>query len=83
MIMANTKESNTKIRILALERLFLTGEPLKVDHMRMYLSSEYGINVDRKTIYRDISALSTFLSIQTVGKGKTHCYILADHQADA
>lgn len=63
-------------RILAVERMFLSGEPLTAQKIIRKLDLEYDIQVDRKTVYQDIAELSRFMMICKVGNGRGHVYRL-------
>ena len=62
--MAN-KCSDTKARILALERILMGAQkPLKCDEIIDRLYKQYHISANRKTIYDDIAVLTAFENVQ-------------------
>lgn len=71
----------TKIRILAIERMFQSGKPLNAPQILRRLEMEYDITADRKTIYSDICDLTRFLPIDKLGAGRYTRYQLIDMEA--
>lgn len=69
------KSSDSKTRILALERIFQNNKQLTLADISDKLWSQYGITAERKTLYDDIAALTRFLPIRTEKKGHTYFYI--------
>lgn len=69
---------STKIRILAIERMFQRGKPLNVPQILRKLELEYDITADRKTIYSDICDLTRFLPIDKLGGGRYTRFQLID-----
>ena len=62
--MAN-KCSDTKARILALERILMGAQkPLKCDEIIDRLFKQYHISANRKTIYDDIAVLTCFVNVK-------------------
>lgn len=70
------KRDNTRERILAIERMFLPGQPLTTPQIIQSLDLKYDIQVGRKTVYQDIAVLGKFMNICTGGRGVTHFYQL-------
>lgn len=59
------KCSDTKVRILALERILMGAQkPLKSDEIIDKLNKRYHISANRKTIYDDIAVLTAFENVQ-------------------
>lgn len=68
--------SSTKERILAVERILLRRKSVSTQELRSALLNEYGIDVDRKSIYDDMAALTRFLPIELErGAGKARYVI--------
>lgn len=63
----------TKIRVLDLERMFQSREPMTMQQIIDRLYMRYDITVERKSVYADIQALTMFLPIYRFGFGKG-CY---------
>ena len=63
-----------KTRLLAIERMFLCGKPLTTAAILRKLELEYDIYAERKTVYSDIVALSRFMNIVSVGRGRSSCW---------
>lgn len=60
------KTSDTKIRILAIERILANGQWYTVEAIQQTLEQRYDIRaVDRKTIFDDIIALDRFMPIES------------------
>jgi predicted DNA-binding transcriptional regulator YafY len=57
-------KETTKIRVLAIERMFMRGQKLKVEEIQQELLDKYEITAERKTIFDDIYALSVFIPIE-------------------
>lgn len=69
--------SDSKTRILALERIFQkANHKPTLPEMQEKLSRQYGLKVERKTLYDDIAALTRFLPIETERKDWTFYYYL-------
>ena len=59
------KCSDTKARILALERILMGAKkPLKCDEIIEKLNKQYNISANRKTIYDDIAVLTCFVNVK-------------------
>ena len=59
------KCSDTKVRILALERILMGArKPLKCDEIIDRLYKRYHISTNRKTIYDDIAVLTCFEKVK-------------------
>ena len=59
------KCSDTKARILALERILMGAQkPLKCDEIIEKFNKQYNISANRKTIYDDIAVLTAFENVQ-------------------
>lgn len=54
---------NSRLRLLAIERLFLKEKKLKMKTIQKKLFDNYNIKAERKAIYKDIEALSQFYKI--------------------
>lgn len=67
--------SDTKVRILAVERLFRKNRCLTIAQIQDKLMNEYYLQCERKTLYDDIAVLTRFMDIKTNRIGKT-CYYL-------
>lgn len=61
------KPENTKIRLLAVERMILRGKRITCPQIIRELDLKYDIQADRKTIYSDISAINRFVPIESIG----------------
>ena len=63
--MMSKKCSDTKARILALERILMGAKkPLKCDEIIDRLFKQYHISANRKTIYDDIAVLTCFVNVK-------------------
>lgn len=63
--MKNKEGCDTKVRILALERILMGArKPLKCDEIIDSLFKRYNISANRKTIYDDIAVLTAFENVQ-------------------
>ena len=59
------KCSDTKVRILALERILMGAQkPLKCSEIIDKLNKQYHISANRKTIYDDIAVLTCFVNVK-------------------
>ena len=58
---------NAKIRVLAIERMLLEGSRLTSTEIQRRLDLHYDIQVDRKTIYADLSAIDRFIPLEVTG----------------
>ena len=75
--MLKMKSNDTKIRLLAVERMIILNEGgLTLGQMKDKLANKYGIEVDRKTLYDDINALTRFLGIKKEKRGKYFFYYI-------
>lgn len=63
---AASKEQS-KIRVLAIERMLAEGRKITARDIQSRLDLHYDIQVDRKTIYSDISAIDRFIPIEVIG----------------
>ena len=71
------KISDTKMRILALERIFLNAtHKLTLPEIQEKLRGQYGITVERKSLYDDIAALTYFWNIKTEKSNSKFFYYL-------
>ena len=57
------KGNDTKMRILAVEKMFRTKKRLTVKGIILDLKVEYGIDSERKAIYDDIAVITRFLPV--------------------
>ena len=64
------KSETSKERLLAVERMFQTGNVLTADKIKRELEARHNISVERKTIYSDIKALDKFMPIVMIRKGE-------------
>lgn len=55
---------NSRLRLLAIERLFLKEKKLKMKTIQKKLFDNYNIKAERKAIYKDIEALNRFYVIE-------------------
>ena len=62
---AKSKE-DSKVRVLAVALMLSTGRCMSSSAIMRRLYSQYGIEVDRKTIYSDIRAIDRFMPIMVV-----------------
>jgi predicted DNA-binding transcriptional regulator YafY len=69
-----------KDRILAIERMFQTGNPLTTREIIEKLSLQYDIEVERKTVYDDIAVLTRYMMIEQYGVGRGTYYQLATYE---
>ena len=76
------KGDNSKRKILALGRMFLSMRPLTMKQIIDVLNYEYGIEAERKSVYADIKELTMFLPIVTKGKGRYTIYQIARSAED-
>lgn len=67
---------NSRLRLLAIERLFLKEKKLRVKTIQKKLFDNYNIKAERKAIYKDIIALQQFLHINKKKVNDTVVYIL-------
>lgn len=68
--------SDTRERILALERILQRIRRMTVPHMIEELHRSYGIEATRRTIEQDLDALTIFLPIEVERVNKTVYYRL-------
>lgn len=57
-------KEETKIRILAIERMLKEGRKLTAGEILRKLDLQYDIQIDRKTLYSDIYAIDKFMPIE-------------------
>lgn len=76
------KGDNSKRKILALERMFLSMRSLTMKQILNVLNYEYGIEAERKSVYADIKELTMFLPIVTKGEGRYTVYQIARSAED-
>jgi predicted DNA-binding transcriptional regulator YafY len=57
-------KEETKIRILAIERMLKEGRKLTCSEILRKLDLQYDIQIDRKTLYSDIYAIDKFMPIE-------------------
>lgn len=55
---------NSRLRLLAIERLFLNEKELRMKTIQKKLFDNYNIKAERKAIYKDIEALNRFYVIE-------------------
>ncbi len=67
---------NSRLRLLAIERLFLKEKKLRVKTIQKKLFDNYNIKAERKAIYKDIRALQQFYHINKKKVNDTVVYIL-------
>lgn len=68
--------SSGKERILAVERILQRRKSVSAAEIIRILWDEYDIAASEATIYDDIAALTRYLHINSVGRGKKHRYEL-------
>lgn len=69
--------NDTKVRILALERMIILAENgLTLGQIQDKLINEYDIKAERKSLYDDIAALTRFLGIEIEKRGKYFYYFI-------
>lgn len=73
-----TGVSETKTRILAVERIVARRGTVSAKDILTELDLRYGITADRKTIYDDLAALTRFLPIYTDRHGRSFTYVLGE-----
>ena len=56
----------SKVRVLAISLMLQTGELLSSTDIMRKLYNQYGIKVDRKTIYNDICSINRVIPIDVV-----------------
>lgn len=62
-------KEQSKIRVLAIERMLSEGRKLTSTEILRRLDLQYDIKADRKTIYSDICAIDRFMPLEiTAGK---------------
>lgn len=71
-------KENSKIKMLAIERMFQTKRHLSMRDIIDTLERRYDIKADRRTVYDDIACLTMFMNIQTEGGGRYLRYYLAE-----
>lgn len=67
---------NSRLRLLAIERLFIIEKELTIKTIKKKLFDNYNIKVERKAIYKDIRALQQFYHINKKKVNDTVVYIL-------
>ena len=67
---------NSRLRLLAIERLFLKEKKLRVKTIQKKLFDNYNIKAERKAIYKDTRALQQFYHINKKKVNDTVVYIL-------
>lgn len=68
---------NHRKRLLAVERLFIKFGTLTIKQIQNELSNQFDLNnIDRRSLYSDIAALTEFYNIETDGRGSNFVYIL-------
>lgn len=67
---------NSRLRLLAIERLFLKEKKLRVKTIQKKLFDNYNIKAERKAIYKDIRVLQQFYHINKKKVNDTVVYIL-------
>lgn len=58
------KRDDSKIRLIAVYRMMESGEKLTSTQIIRLLKSQFDIEVDRKTIYSDLTAIDRFIPLQ-------------------
>lgn len=67
---------NSRLRLLAIERLFIIEKELTIKTIKKKLFDNYNIKAERKAIYKDIRALQQFYHINKKKVNDTVVYIL-------
>lgn len=57
-------KKKTKIRILAVAKMLNEGRKLTTEEILRRLDLQYGIQADKKTIYKDVSSIDKVMPIQ-------------------
>lgn len=68
-----TKYNDSKITILAINNM-LSETPISLKQIQDRLFEDYNITAERKTIYRDIWAITLFRNIQMKKQSRTTVY---------
>ena len=79
----STNKETARIRIIAVYRMIESTEKITTKEIQRRLLSQYGIDVERKTIYSDIAAIDRIIPIKsTFGKygGYSKWNVLGDVQ---
>ncbi len=76
--MTVAKKDTIRRRILAVERMLLSGKPITTQAIIRKLDLEYDIQVERKTVYQDIAELNMFMNIVSVGGSSNHVWQYVD-----
>lgn len=72
--MAGRNKDTTKIRVIAVYRMILEGKKISAGEIQRRLLSQYGIEVERKSIYNDIAAINRIVPIMSIpGKCGGYC----------
>lgn len=67
-------KEQSKIRVLAVAKMLNEGRLLSASEIQRRLDLQYGIQVDRKTIYTDIYAINRFIPIAVMaGRNGGYC----------
>lgn len=72
-----TRRDDSKIRLLAVERILQRGQKVSVSQIRNELERKYGITCDRKTIFNDIMAIDRFMPVEGI-IGQNGGYMIVD-----
>lgn len=67
---------NSRLRLLAIERLFIIEKELTIKTIKKKLFDIYNIEAERKAIYKDIRALQQFYHLNKKKVNDTVVYIL-------
>ena len=76
------KKDDMKIRLLAIERILKVGQFITCAEIIDALECRYGITADRKTIYKDIQAISRIVPVERLS-GKNGGYKLLNVLVEA
>lgn len=71
------RKDNSKVRILAIERMLKPNQVITCTEILSRLETEYDIVVDRKTIYDDIKAINLIVPVEVMS-GKNGGYRLTN-----
>ena len=80
--MGRGKKDNSKVRLLAIERMLKPDQMITATEIIARLAAEWGIVVDRKTVYDDLKAINLIVPIKSEC-GKNGGYIMTNVLVDA
>lgn len=80
--MGRGRKDNSKVRILAIERMLKPDQMITATEIMSRLEAEWDIVVDRKTVYDDLKAINLIVPIKSES-GKNGGYMLTNVLVDA